>query len=53
MVIKFLGKGALKTSCFKNFRELRDITNYIRSAVLGITKSKLDSSVMNAEVIKY
>ena len=30
--------------------ELRYITNYIRSAILGITESKLDSSVMNAEV---
>ena len=30
--------------------ELRDITNYIKPAILGITESKLDSSVTNAEV---
>ena len=30
--------------------KLRDITNYIRPAILGITESKLDSSVTNAEV---
>ena len=30
--------------------ELRDITNYIKPVILGITESKLDSSVMNAEV---
>ena len=30
--------------------ELRDITNYIKPAILGITESKLDSSVKNAEV---
>ena len=33
--------------------KLRDITNYIRPAILGITESKLDSSVTNAEVNKY
>ena len=27
----------------------RDIKNYIRSAMLGITESKLDSSITNAE----
>ena len=30
--------------------ELRDITNYIKPAVLGITESKLDGSVTSAEV---
>ena len=30
--------------------ELRDITNYIKPMILGITESKLDSFVMNAEV---
>ena len=30
--------------------ELRDISNYIKPVILGITESKLDSSVMNAEV---
>ena len=30
--------------------ELRGITNCIKPAILGITESKLDSSVMNAEV---
>ena len=30
--------------------ELRDITNYIKSAILGITESKLDSSFTNTEV---
>ena len=30
--------------------ELRDITNYRRPAILGITESKLDSSITNAEV---
>ena len=30
--------------------KLRVITNYIRPAILGITESKLDSSVTNAEV---
>ena len=30
--------------------ELRDITNYIKPAILSITESKLDSSVTNAEV---
>ena len=30
--------------------ELRDITDYIKPAFLGITESKLDSSVTNAEV---
>ena len=30
--------------------ELRDITNYIIPAILGITESKLDSSVTNAEL---
>ena len=29
---------------------LRDITNYIRPVILGITESKLDSSVMHREV---
>ena len=29
------------------------ITNYIRPAILGITESKLDSSVKNAEGSKY
>ena len=30
--------------------KLRDITNYNKPAILGITESKLDSSVTNAEV---
>ena len=30
--------------------ELRDITNYVKPAILGITESKLDSSVTNAGV---
>ena len=30
--------------------ELRDITNYIRPSILGITESKWDRSVTNAEV---
>ena len=30
--------------------KLRDITNYIRPAILGITESKLDRPVTNAEV---
>ena len=30
--------------------ELRDITNYVKLAILGITESKLGSSVTNAEV---
>ena len=30
--------------------ELRDITKHIKPAILGITESKLDSSVTNAEV---
>ena len=30
--------------------ELRDITNYIKPMILGITESKLDSFVTNAEV---
>ena len=33
--------------------ELRDITNYIRLAILGITESNLDSSVTNTEVNIY
>ena len=30
--------------------ELRDNTSYIKPAILGITESKLDSSITNAEV---
>ena len=30
--------------------ELKDITNYIRPAIFGITESKLDSSDIKAEV---
>ena len=37
-------------SLLSKFDELRDITNHIRPAILGITESKLDSSVTNAEV---
>ena len=37
-------------SLFSKIDELRDITNYIKPAILGITESKLDSSVTNAEV---
>ena len=37
-------------SLLSKIDELRDITNYIRPAILGITESKLDSSVTNAEV---
>ena len=37
-------------SLLSKIDELRDIINSIRPAILGITESKLDSSVMNAEV---
>ena len=37
-------------SLLSKIDELRDITNYIRPVILGITESKLDSSVTNAEV---
>ena len=37
-------------SLLSKIDELRDIINYIRPAILGITESKLDSSVTNAEV---
>ena len=37
-------------SLLSKIDELRDIINYIRPAILDITESKLDSSVMNAEV---
>ena len=37
-------------SLLSKIDELRDITNYIKPAILGITESKLDSSVANAEV---
>ena len=37
-------------SLLSKIDELRDITNYIKPAILGITESKLDSSVTNAEV---
>ena len=37
-------------SLLSKIDELRDITNYIRPAVLGITESKLDNSVTNTEV---
>ena len=37
-------------SLFSKIDELRDITNYVKPAILGITESKLDSSVKNAEV---
>ena len=34
-------------SLLSKIDELRDFTNYVRPAVLGITESKLDSSFMN------
>ena len=37
-------------SLLSKIGELRDITNYVRPATLGITDSKLDSSVANTEV---
>ena len=37
-------------SLLSKIDEPRDITNYIKPAILGITESKLDSSVTNAEV---
>ena len=37
-------------SLLSKIDKLRDITNHIRPAILGITESKLDSSVTNAEV---
>ena len=37
-------------SLLSKIDEVRDITNYIRPTILGITESKLDSSVTNAEV---
>ena len=37
-------------SLLSKIDELRDITNYIKPAILGIAESKLDSSVTNAEV---
>ena len=38
------------SSLLSKIDELRDITNYIKPAILGITESKLDSSVMNIKV---
>ena len=38
------------SSCKCKIDEIRDISNRIKPAVLGITKSKLDSSVTNSEV---
>ena len=37
-------------SLLSKIDELRDITNYIKPEILGITESKLDSSITNAEV---
>ena len=37
-------------SLLSKIDELRDITNYIKPAILGITESKLDSSVTNTDV---
>ena len=37
-------------SLLSKIEELGNITNYIKPAILGITESKLDSSVTNAEV---
>ena len=37
-------------SLLSKIDKLRDITNHIRPAILGITEAKLDSSVTNAEV---
>ena len=37
-------------SLLSEIDELRDITNYIKPAILDITESKLDSFVMSAEV---
>ena len=37
-------------SLLSKIDELRDIINYIKPEILGITESKLDSSVANAEV---
>ena len=37
-------------SLLSKIDELKDITNYIKPGFLGITESKLDSSVTNAEV---
>ena len=37
-------------SLLSKIDELSDITNYIKPVILGITESKLDSSVTNAEV---
>ena len=37
-------------SLLSKIDKLRDMTNYIRPAILGITDSKLDSSVTNVEV---
>ena len=37
-------------SLLSKIDELRDITKYIKPAILGITESKLDSSITNAEV---
>ena len=38
------------SSLLSKIDELRDITNYIKPVILGITESKLDSSVMNIKV---
>ena len=37
-------------SLLSKIDKLRDITNYIKPAILSITQSKLDSSVTNVEV---
>ena len=41
---------SFKRNLLSKIDELRDITNFIRPAILGATESKLDSSVTNAEV---
>ena len=38
-------------SLLSKIDELRDLTNYIKPEILGITESRLDSSVTNAEEI--
>ena len=40
----------LNVNSLSKTNEYRDITNYKKPAILCITESKLDSSVMNAEV---
>ena len=40
----------IANSLLSKIDKLRDITNYIRPPILGITESKLDSSVTNTEV---